>query len=761
MSQKKIIADLQKLGLKIGSVNITTSYNDSGELKKSLFYGHDWHQPSINNKMNGYYVITGKESNIVVLDLDNMDNEHCQHFKTICDSVCSMIVKTRKGYHYYFQYDDDFSNKIQGRDEDGNVIFDFQSNGQQIICPPSKYINHDTKEQYEYKLVKFDNCINPMSDEVKEYLNNFKMIPKEKPVSISNKKVKKVKELQPINEIHDIIYEDKIIIKLIDGLDRNRSIETANWLTASYCFNNSGYDLKYFDYFSKLHYPKYNEKDVSDHYKILKIRKDIDTRLTVATLWQWLKEDNEDIFGLLKKELNEDLYKIEIGKYEIFSLEKLNNLVNQDKTNLKDDYYYTLKFTKSFQYFNHFFVWMCPQATIYKIDDNGPLPYAIKSFPDLNVEKTIRNTDKKGNIITKKKIYNFVDLWMNSGCMTKIEKFIFNPDPLYIANKDSINLFNGFPLDKNNDGIYDITLIQDYLDHINNVCNNDKQVYEYVINWISHIFQKPHIRTTTTLVLYSDTQGVGKNLIFDVISKILGKYYLKLKSTTEFAANFNSHHQNKLLGVCDEVNARAKDLADELKDAITRNTMWITYKGKESYEIDDYNNYVLTTNNEGVLRVPQGDRRFMIIGCKEQKVSKDHVSKILKILNDDKLLLNVFNFFKNRDISNFNPKDIIMTSYKKTLILNDLPAYIRMLKFNADQYSGIERTSKQLYIESIEYAKNNKLPSTYTDQKCYKDLQIYFKDYYKRLNNQRVYDFPENFHEVVDEVIASKINCNQ
>lgn len=778
---EKILEELQKLNFKIGSVEITTFYNDKGELKKNLFYGRDWHKPKIVKEikfkkiikddndepiikdethiMNGYYVITGKESNIIVLDLDDMNNEHCKELHKLCGLYGAFTVNTRKGHHFYFQYDDDFKTKLQGRDDNDNVIFDLQTNGQQIICPPSTYSTPDGNINFEYKILSQTPYeIKPMHQKIKEYLLNFKN--NNTKTIKSNKSCAEKKVIQPTNTIIDsTIIQDELIIRLINGLNEKRSTQTDNWLTASYCFHNSKYDLKYFDYFSKLHYKKYNSLEVSIHYDKLKIKTDIDKQLTMATLWAWLKEDNEGLFAELKKETTPEHYKITIDKYECLSYERLYKLVEDDQQELGEDYYYTFKNSRSFQYFNHFFIWLCPQSTMYKIDDKGPLPYDTKCFPDLKVIQFVKKEDKHGNINIEKKGHCFVNMWIKSKEMRKIAKFVFNPNPEYINNKEEVNLFNGFPLDKNNDGTYDESLIKVYLDHIKRICNNEKDVYDYVLNWFAHIIQKPHVRTTVALVFYSDTEGVGKNLIFDVLNKILGKYYLKLKSTEEFTINFNSHHQNKLLGVCDEINARARSISDELKDAISRNTMVITYKGKESYVIDDYINLVLTTNNEGVLKVPRAGRRFEIIGCPEQKIDREVTKKILNIMNDDKLLMNVYNYFKNRDITEFDPRLTVMTDYKKTLIINDLPAYIKMLKFNAELYNDSSVNAKELYINSLEYARLNKMQSTYTDQKCSKDLQEFFGKYYVRVNNKRLYKFPKDFSDIVDDLVEKA--CNQ
>ena len=64
-------------------------------LSNSIFLEYD---PSTN----GCYVITGKLSNVFVIDLDNMDEPICKMIYEEGLKCCNYIVKTRKGYHLYF-----------------------------------------------------------------------------------------------------------------------------------------------------------------------------------------------------------------------------------------------------------------------------------------------------------------------------------------------------------------------------------------------------------------------------------------------------------------------------------------------------------------------------------------------------------------------------------------------------------------------------------------------------------------------------------
>jgi len=738
---------LQSLGLCVGSLKLTTTYNKKGELTKEFkFNGASWKDAylSDNKKYNGFSCLTGIPSDIIVLDLDNMEAKECKEMKELAEKCCKMIVKTRKGYHYYFKYDEDFPNTIHGKNS-GYGEFDIQSNGAYVVCPPTVYHHHETGEEYKYELLSEEPKICKMSKDLKNYINNL---------TKRNRKEEKAPKEEKNNP--KMIESDDIIMKLINGLAPKRSVETDDWIKCAICLKNSKKEFKYFDYFSSLYFGDYDQKVTEKLWNKLKERKEADKKLSISTLWFWLSKDNPETFKKLKEEQYAEQLKIEIKRKEKFSYVQFMKYFENDTKIMGDDFYDAFDVSSSFKYYNNFHVYFSPHASIYRVGEDAPFPIKDDNIPNANIRYPVETGYYK--------TINFITLWKSSKLIKLISKFSFNPDPNYKKEEhdDEINLFSGFPCDEDNDGNYDMDIIRPYINHIKNVCQGEKKIYSFVLNWIAWLFQFPHLRTCSALVFYSETHGVGKNIIFDVIDKIMGKYYIKFRNASELDDRFNARQQNKILGVCDEVNARARDLENELKNSVSRNIITIEYKGKETYDMKDYCNYVFTTNNELVFRVPNTERRLMIIECCKEKMTKETIDAILDIMEDKDKLRQLYNYFRSRDISEFNPRNIITTDYKKELMKNDLPAYIKMVQFTPRLFAGSSITSKNLYIQSLEYARLNRLSTGYTERKCYKDIKNCFEKFYTKENDQRCYKFPENLEKVVDkminEYITSEIN---
>ena len=753
---EKTLKKLQEYGFKIGSVNITTKFNSNcdGIVKISKFpnftgskspetkdFSWTENEPKIFKGYNSYYLRTGEYNNIVVLDLDDMNNKECQDMYKMAQPA-GIHVKTNKGYHFYFKYEDDLPTK-HGK-QSLNIPFDLQSNNAYVYCPPSSYESIADNTTKHYELIKSD-PIEKMPIDLKAYI--LKRIGTTITTSPTNKYINNNNTSKYIDN-----NTDDILIKLINGLNKERSTDFNNWLTALFAFKSDNIDVSYFHYFSKLHYDKYDHMDCEKKYNETKPRNKEQKRATMATIWFWLKEDNKELFNTLIKEKYADNLKIDLDKYKKFNTNEFMELVDDDKKHMGKFYEICFNQSKSFQYFNKFHFYHSIHKRLYKysITDDSPIPYAINgyAFPNILINKDI----------------HFEDLYEKQTEMKLIEKFIFEPNPEHKNNENEINLFNGFKYSKT-----EVTKdIDPFINHIKSILNNNEEEYNYMLNWFAHIFQYPHRKTIVALILYSDTEGTGKNIISNTIGKLFGKYYYHMQSGTEFDKRFNSSFENKLFIVGDEINARMKDDANELKNVIANEKITIEHKGIDPTPMQDYCNFFFTTNNENVFKISLKDRRLMIYHCKEERLKTQTVKEILKIQESDNLLSQLYTYFMTRDISNFDPREMPITEYKKDLIKMDLPAYFGMMLNEIEIHTNIELTASDLYKLSIEYAKRNNMVRTYTERKFSMDFKKVFGSYYKRKAGNRFYIFEssntlkDDINNLIENYInnESKLNYN-
>jgi len=485
--------------------------------------------------------------------------------------------------------------------------------------------------------------------------------------------------------------------------------------------------------------------------KIVKDNFGFDLKFTV-------KEMNQDYIDILDDHLLTDEQfelellggynsKVDFNKDDKFDVYTLTKYFNEDIEELGDDKYQEyFHLTKSFKYFNQYHCFFYLNSTIY-----------IKHNTTLDSYKNIK--DSFDDLFIKSNKKKFIKLYNESQHKIKYSKFNFEPNKK--IKDDEYNLFSGFVYDNDNNS-YQQETVDIYLNHLKYICNNDEVAYNYLVNWFSHIIQKPEQKTNVAVVFYSITEGVGKNIISDIYSELLKGYTTSFRDTDALTDRFNGDMMGKLFVIGDEINARAQEIANELKNIITRTREVIEFKGKDKYEIADFKNYLFTTNNENVFKVSNTDRRFFFVECPDEKQSPEYYDKLVEFKKSPSSLKQLFNYFKTKDLSNFSIVNIPLNDYKKSLIIANLEAYHKFIYEKLDTILDTQLTTNELYEMSINYAKVNKMKSTYTEQLFNKQFKKMFNEFNKLDNKTRrsYYIFQNITKDEIKEHIFKKLFTN-
>ena len=237
-------------------------------------------------------------------------------------------------------------------------------------------------------------------------------------------------------------------------------------------------------------------------------------------------------------------------------------------------------------------------------------------------------------------------------------------------DKNIFSLFQGYKY-KVLDSINEL-LIKPFLNLIHEViCDNDNEIYNYVINWISYIIQNPGLKTETALVL-KGLQGIGKNTFTDVISELLTGYSIKnLTEIAELTGSFNSVVEAKMLIVLNELrNIGEERLAnfDSLKSIITDKTIRINEKFQPRRTAENVSNFIFVSNNAYPVKIESGDRRYVVLACNgKYKGNQKYWSNLFSLFTNE-FYENLMTYFMKHDIKEFNPRIIPMTEAKQDLI---------------------------------------------------------------------------------------------
>lgn len=153
------------------------------------------------------------------------------------------------------------------------------------------------------------------------------------------------------------------------------------------------------------------------------------------------------------------------------------------------------------------------------------------------------------------------------------------------------------------------------------------EVWSWVLKWLAYPIQNPGAKMKTALVFHGP-QGAGKNMFFEVVAKIYGRYGLVVDQDA-VEDKFNSIFSARLFLIADEVVARQElyHTKNKLKGFITGETIRINPKNIAARTEKNQLNVVFLSNESQPLVLEELDRRYMVVWVPE-KLPPHFYSKI-------------------------------------------------------------------------------------------------------------------------------------
>lgn len=263
---------------------------------------------------------------------------------------------------------------------------------------------------------------------------------------------------------------------------------------------------------------------------------------------------------------------------------------------------------------------------------------------------------------------DYVKMWLNSPERRMIlpDQLVF--DPTMKAQPPAINLFDGFALTP------EAGECAPMLELIGHLCSESSEaeervldVVEWVLNWLAYPLQYPGAKMATALVFHGP-QGAGKNLFFEGVAEVYGKYAMVV-GQDQLEDRFNDWASQKLLVIGDEVVARAElyHQKNKLKSFITGETIQINAKMLPLRTEANHVNVVFLSNEVQPLALEPGDRRYLVIYTPPARQDDLYarVAAFLKAGGARRFM----HYLLNRDLAGFSPHSKpLMTTAKADLI---------------------------------------------------------------------------------------------
>ncbi len=305
-----------------------------------------------------------------------------------------------------------------------------------------------------------------------------------------------------------------------------------------------------------------------------------------------------------------------------------------------------------------------------------PVQYVRMYENDEGIQTTYYSKKDFIDLVNTYQIDNkpFFNEWLKDEDRRSYKKCYWFPN-LEKGDPQNFNTFTGFKSKK----IENINMekVSKFLDHLKLLTNYEEIATDYLIKYISHMFQKPEELPQTAL-LFKSYEGVGKDIFTDFLGKLLDtKLVHKEPKIENVVGTFNSSTKNKLVLQLDEVQGKDGHFNKEiLKNLITSTHINIRKMRTDAEKFPNFIRLFLFTNNVNPIDIPADDRRYLVFQCGKPK-DKEYYVALTKLLLDNDALNSIYTYFMNYDITNFTPHiDRVETqAYKNIQKHNTNPFY--------------------------------------------------------------------------------------
>lgn len=312
---------------------------------------------------------------------------------------------------------------------------------------------------------------------------------------------------------------------------------------------------------------------------------------------------------------------------------------------------------------------------------------AVKTVTDFNIQ--YMDEDENGRDIECSVRFKTVLFGWCVNSVKVFTGFVNKPtDPAEECAENTntyFNIWSGFTSKLLPKDAIDYGKIEMILNHIKDVwACGDNTHFHYICSWFHSIFKMPYRKTGVAMVFHSKQQGVGKSILVEsfLMPYVFGPRLSCCENGIQFATErFNARFMNKLFVCCEELTQLSGSYHgtfDLMKKIITNKTISIEIKGGAKFEIEDYMNLILFTNNDFCLKLEESDRRYYVADCSTVHLGDfDYFKRLQESFNQD-----VANHFFSYMYHLENPVDvryIPRTKLKNSMILNNMPNPVRFL----------------------------------------------------------------------------------
>ena len=258
---------------------------------------------------------------------------------------------------------------------------------------------------------------------------------------------------------------------------------------------------------------------------------------------------------------------------------------------------------------------------IMRTTDDGFEFISLRDFIPLYANKLIQTGVKQKGDEEVPTFTNLAEAWLKHHKSRVYRKgVVFKPLPIgaRALDNDYFNLWQGFTVTPNK-GSW--SLLYEHIKQV--VCNNDKELMEYLLNWIAYKLQNPDKQGQVAMILRGK-KGSGKGTLGHFLMSLYGKHGLHISNTKHLIGHFNGHLADTCFLFADEAFFSGdKKHEGVLKALITENKITIERKGVDAYQSNNFLQVLMATNEEWAVPASADERRYCVCDVSDKYIKNN------------------------------------------------------------------------------------------------------------------------------------------
>jgi len=205
------------------------------------------------------------------------------------------------------------------------------------------------------------------------------------------------------------------------------------------------------------------------------------------------------------------------------------------------------------------------------------------------------------------KFVPMADYWLAHRKASHYQLVDFNPSLPPGDNGKTWNTWTGFAVQASEG---DWSLLKEHI--LGNVCQGDRELYEWLLNWMALGVQRPGDVIGTAVVL-SGLPGTGKGVLAHAYGGLWGRHYTTITHEAHVRGRFNSHLFGQRLVFIDEgMWGGNRQNAGVMKTRVTEPYIIIEPKGIDPILVKNRCIYMIASNEASIVPADISDRRWQL-----------------------------------------------------------------------------------------------------------------------------------------------------